>query len=70
MRRGHGLRIAFFGASLATAWWNGAAMYYCGILRALHARGHHITFYAPAPAGNLGAVPSPPWARASTGCSR
>ncbi|WP_375767790.1 glycosyltransferase [Archangium gephyra] len=44
----HGLRIAFFGASLVSAWWNGAAMYYRGLLRALHARGHQITFYEPA----------------------
>ncbi|QRK09372.1 glycosyltransferase [Archangium violaceum] len=44
----HGLRIAFFGASLVSAWWNGAAMYYRGLLRALHARGHRITFYEPA----------------------
>jgi spore maturation protein CgeB len=44
----HGLRIAFFGASLVSAWWNGAAMYYRGILKALHARGHRITFYEPA----------------------
>ncbi len=61
--RSPGLRIAFFGASLATAWWNGAAMYYCGVLRALHARGHHITFYAPALAGSSRTVPPPPWAR-------
>ncbi|PTL84109.1 glycosyltransferase [Vitiosangium sp. GDMCC 1.1324] len=44
----HGLRIAFFGASLVSAWWNGAAMYYRGLLRALHVRGHRITFYEPA----------------------
>jgi spore maturation protein CgeB len=44
----HGLRFAFFGASLVSAWWNGAAMYYRGLLKALHARGHHITFYEPA----------------------
>ncbi|MFY0571162.1 CgeB family protein [Archangium lansingense] len=43
----HGLRIAFFGASLVSAWWNGAALYYRGLLRALHARGHQITFYEP-----------------------
>lgn len=46
--RSHGLRIAFFGASLVSAWWNGAAMYYRGLLKALHARGHQITFYEPA----------------------
>jgi spore maturation protein CgeB len=42
-----GLRIAFFGSSLVSAYWNGAATYYRGLIRALHARGHHITFYEP-----------------------
>ena len=46
--RSHGLRIAFFGASLVSARWNGAVMYYRGLLKALHARGHQITFYEPA----------------------
>ncbi len=45
-RRG-GLDIAFFGSSLVSAYWNGAATYYRGILRALHERGHRITFYEP-----------------------
>ena len=39
--------IAFFGSSLVSAYWNGAATYYRGIIRALAARGHHITFYEP-----------------------
>lgn len=39
--------IAFFGSSLVSAYWNGAATYYRGIIRALHARGHRITFYEP-----------------------
>jgi spore maturation protein CgeB len=42
-----GMRIAFFGSSLLSAYWNGAATYYRGIVRALHARGHRITFYEP-----------------------
>ncbi|HEX8218649.1 MAG TPA: glycosyltransferase [Chloroflexia bacterium] len=42
-----GLNIAFFGSSLVSAYWNGAATYYRGLIRALHARGHHITFYEP-----------------------
>lgn len=42
-----GLRIAFFGSSLVSAYWNGAATYYRGLVRALHERGHHITFYEP-----------------------
>src|SRR5919198_2455659 len=41
------LRIAFFGSSLVSAYWNGAATYYRGLLRALEARGHEITFYEP-----------------------
>lgn len=41
------LRIAFFGSSLVSAYWNGAATYYRGLIRALHARGHQITFYEP-----------------------
>ncbi|MEZ4617609.1 MAG: glycosyltransferase [Caldilineaceae bacterium] len=42
-----GLRIAFFGSSLVSAYWNGAATYYRGIIRALHELGHNITFYEP-----------------------
>lgn len=41
------LRIAFFGSSLVSAYWNGAATYYRGIIRALHERGHRVTFYEP-----------------------
>lgn len=41
------MRIAFFGSSLVSAYWNGAATYYRGILKALHARGHSIVFYEP-----------------------
>jgi spore maturation protein CgeB len=43
----HGLNIAFFGSSLVSAYWNGAATYYRGMVRALHARGHRVTFYEP-----------------------
>src|SRR5699024_6634483 len=39
--------IAFFGSSLLSAWWNGAATYYRGLIRALAARGHQVTFYEP-----------------------
>jgi spore maturation protein CgeB len=41
------LRIAFFGSSLVSAYWNGAATYYRGIVRALAERGHRVTFYEP-----------------------
>ncbi|HVM18137.1 MAG TPA: glycosyltransferase [Gaiellaceae bacterium] len=41
------MRIAFFGSSLVSAYWNGAATYYRGIVRALHERGHRVTFLEP-----------------------
>lgn len=41
------MEIAFFGSSLLSSYWNGAATYYRGMLRALSARGHTITFYEP-----------------------
>jgi spore maturation protein CgeB len=41
------MKIAFFGSSLVSAYWNGAATYYRGIIRALNDRGHAITFYEP-----------------------
>ena len=42
-----GLDIAFFGSSLVSAYWNGAATYYRGVVRALHNRGHRVTFFEP-----------------------
>jgi len=41
------LDIAFFGSSLVSAYWNGAATYYRGIVKALADRGHKVTFYEP-----------------------
>ncbi|HEY0776703.1 MAG TPA: glycosyltransferase [Gemmatirosa sp.] len=41
------MNIAFFGSSIVSAYWNGAATYYRGIVRALHDRGHRVTFYEP-----------------------
>ena len=41
------MRIAFFGSSLVSAYWNGACTYYRGIVRALDARGHRVTFFEP-----------------------
>lgn len=40
-------RIAFFGSSLVSAYWNGAATYYRGIIKALYELGHHTTFFEP-----------------------
>jgi spore maturation protein CgeB len=39
--------FAFFGSSLVSAYWNGACTYYRGLIRALHDRGHRVTFYEP-----------------------
>ena len=41
------MKIAFYGSSLLSSYWNGAATYYRGILRALAGRGYDITFYEP-----------------------
>lgn len=41
------MRIAFYGSSLLSSYWNGAATYYRGMLRDLATRGHAITFYEP-----------------------
>jgi spore maturation protein CgeB len=43
----HPLNISFFGSSLVSAYWNGAATYYRGLIRALAERGHRVTFYEP-----------------------
>jgi spore maturation protein CgeB len=41
------MKIAFYGSSIVSAYWNGAATYYRGLLRALTDKGHDITFYEP-----------------------
>ncbi len=41
------MKIAFYGSSLLSAYWNGAATYYRGLLRQLARLGHHIIFYEP-----------------------
>lgn len=60
-----GLDIAFFGSSLVSAYWNGAATYYRGIIRALNRRGHQVTFYEPDAYGRQEHrdIPDPDWAR-------
>lgn len=40
-------RIAFYGSSLLSSYWNGPATYYRGLLRNLAALGYDITFYEP-----------------------
>lgn len=41
------MKIAFYGSSLLSSYWNGAATYYRGLLRDLADRGHEIIFYEP-----------------------
>ena len=41
------MRIAFYGSSLLSAYWNGAATYYRGMLSELAQRGWQVTFYEP-----------------------
>jgi len=41
------MKIGFFGSSLVSSYWNGAATYYRGLLRDLAGRGHRIVFYEP-----------------------
>ena len=57
--------LAFFGSSLVSAYWNGAATYYRGIIRALTARGYAVTFYEPDAYDRQRHrdIPDPEWAR-------
>ena len=41
------MKIAFYGSSLVSSYWNGAETYYRGILSALATHGHDIVFYEP-----------------------
>ncbi|HWG59944.1 MAG TPA: glycosyltransferase [Candidatus Acidoferrales bacterium] len=61
----YGLDISFFGSSLVSAYWNGAATYYRGIIRALARRGHRITFYEPDifRRQEFRDIEDPPWCR-------
>ena len=59
------MNIAFFGSSLVSSFWNGAATYYRGLLKELAALGHHITFYEPDAFERQQHrdIPDPPWAQ-------
>jgi spore maturation protein CgeB len=59
------MRIAFFGSSLVSSYWNGAATYYRGLLKALAALGEEITFYEPDAFDRQSHrdMDDPPWAR-------
>jgi spore maturation protein CgeB len=41
------MKIAFYGSSILSSYWNGAATYYRGILKALAGHGYDVTFYEP-----------------------
>lgn len=41
------MKVSFFVSSILSAYWNGAATYYRGLARALHARGHRLEFFEP-----------------------
>jgi spore maturation protein CgeB len=58
------VRIAFFGSSLVSSYWNGAATYYRGLVRALHGRGHRVTFFEPEAYDRQAHrdIPDPEWA--------
>ena len=59
------MRLAFWGSSLVSAYWNGAATYYRGILRALAHLGYEITFFEPDAYGRQEHrdIDDPEWAR-------
>ncbi len=59
------MNIAFFGSSLVSAYWNGAATYYRGIIRALHDLGFDVTFFEPDAymRQQHRDIDDPPWAR-------
>ncbi len=59
------IKIAFFGSSLVSSYWNGAATYYRGMLKALASKGHRITFYEPDAFERQKHrdMEDPPWAR-------
>ncbi|HEY6432371.1 MAG TPA: hypothetical protein VIZ17_10355, partial [Acetobacteraceae bacterium] len=59
------MRIAFYGSSLLSSYWNGAATYYRGILEPLAGRGWDVTFYEPDAFDRQAHrdIDPPPWAR-------
>jgi spore maturation protein CgeB len=59
------MNIAFYGSSLLSSYWNGAATYYRGVLKALAGHGYQITFYEPDAFDRQQHrdIDPPPWAR-------
>jgi spore maturation protein CgeB len=59
------IKIAMFGSSLVSAYWNGAATYYRGVIKALHEIGFDVTFFEPDAYSRQQHrdIPDPSWAR-------
>jgi spore maturation protein CgeB len=59
------VKIAIYGSSLLSSYWNGAATYYRGIIRAMALFGHEITFFEPDAFDrqNHRDIDPPPWCR-------
>lgn len=59
------MKLAFYGSSLLSSYWNGAATYYRGLLRDLAGRGWDVTFYEPDAFGRQERrdMAPPKWAR-------
>lgn len=59
------MKLCFFGSSLVSSYWNGAATYYRGLLKALAARGVDVAFYEPDAFDRQRHrdMPDPHWAR-------
>ncbi len=59
------MNIAFYGSSLLSSYWNGAATYYRGLLRDLAGRGYDVTFYEPDAFDRQSHrdIDPPPWAK-------
>jgi spore maturation protein CgeB len=58
-------KIAMFGSSLVSAYWNGAATYYRGVIKALDEIGFDVTFFEPDAYGRQQHrdIADPSWAR-------
>lgn len=59
------MKLSFFGSSLVSSYWNGAATYYRGLLKEIAGLGYDITFYEPDAFERQAHrdIADPPWAR-------
>ncbi|GIK96445.1 MAG: hypothetical protein BroJett029_06540 [Alphaproteobacteria bacterium] len=57
------MKVAFYGSSLLSSYWNGAATYYRGLIKALARLGYRVTFYEPRAFGrhDRSDMTAPPW---------